>query len=155
MNIYDILKELDIRYEEIEHKAIYTAEEALQENIANRIDGIGCKNLFVKSKNKYYLIFIKAEKRAELKLVAELLNETRLSFASEKELKDILNLTIGSVTPFGLVNDRENLVTLLIDKELENQKVLVHPNVNTKTVSIQLSDLIKLIEHIKHQYILF
>ena len=155
MNIYDILKELDIRYEEIEHKAIYTAEEALQENIANRVDGIGCKNLFVKSKNKYYLIFIKAEKRAELKLVAELLNETRLSFASEKELKDILNLTIGSVTPFGLVNDRENLVTLLIDKELENQKVLVHPNVNTKTVSIQLSDLIKLIEHIKHQYILF
>ncbi len=155
MNIYDILKELDIRYEEIEHKATYTAEEALQENIANRIDGIGCKNLFVKSKNKYYLIFIKAEKRAELKLVAELLNETRLSFASEKELKDILNLTIGSVTPFGLVNDRENLVTLLIDKELENQKVLVHPNVNTKTVSIQLSDLIKLVEHIKHQYILF
>ena len=150
-----ILKELDIRYEEIEHKAIYTAEEALQENIANRIDGIGCKNLFVKSKNKYYLIFIKAEKRAELKLVAELLNETRLSFASEKELKDILNLTIGSVTPFGLVNDRENLVTLLIDKELENQKVLVHPNVNTKTVSIQLSDLIKLVEYIKHQYILF
>lgn len=155
MNIYDILKELDIRYEEIEHKAIYTAEEALQENIANRIDGIGCKNLFVKSKNKYYLIFIKAEKRAELKLVAELLNETRLSFASEKELKDILDLTVGSVTPFGLVNDRENLVTLLIDKELENQKVLVHPNVNTKTVSIQLSDLIKLVEHIKHQYILF
>ena len=155
MNIYDILKELDIRYEEIEHKATYTAEEALQENIANRIDGIGCKNLFVKSKNKYYLIFIKAEKRAELKLVAELLNETRLSFASEKELKDILNLTIGSVTPFGLVNDRDNLVTLLIDKELENQKVLVHPNVNTKTVSIQLSDLIKLVEHIKHQYILF
>lgn len=155
MNIYDILKELDIRYEEIEHKATYTAEEALQENIANRIDGIGCKNLFVKSKNKYYLIFIKAEKRAELKLVAELLNETRLSFASEKELKDILNLTIGSVTPFGLVNDRENLVALLIDKELENQKVLVHPNVNTKTVSIQLSDLIKLVEHIKHQYILF
>ena len=155
MNIYDILKELDIRYEEIEHKAIYTAEEALQENIANRIDGIGCKNLFVKSKNKYYLIFIKAEKRAELKLVAELLNETRLSFASEKELKDILDLTVGSVTPFGLVNDRDNLVTLLIDKELENQKVLVHPNVNTKTVSIQLSDLIKLVEHIKHQYILF
>ena len=155
MNIYDILKELDIRYEEIEHKAIYTAEEALQENIANRIDGIGCKNLFVKSKNKYYLIFIKAEKRAEQKLVAELLKETRLSFASEKELKNILNLTIGSVTPFGLVNDRENLVTLLIDKELENQKVLVHPNVNTKTVSIQLSDLIKLVEYIKHQYILF
>ena len=84
-----------------------------------------------------------------------MLNETRLSFASEKELKDILNLTIGSVTPFGLVNDRENLVTLLIDKELENQKVLVHPNVNTKTVSIQLSDLIKLVEYIKHQYILF
>ena len=155
MDIYKILMELNINYEEIEHKAIYTAEEALQEDIANKIDGIGCKNLFVKSKDRYYLIFIKAEKRADLKAIAHLVNEAKLSFASEEELKDILDLTIGSVTPLGIVNDKNNLVTLLIDKELANEKVLAHPNINTKTVSMQLSDLIKLVQHIKHQYILF
>ena len=155
MNIYDILRELNIRYEEIEHKAVYTIEEAMQEDIPSKIEGIECKNLFVKSKTRYYLIFLKAEKRADLKAIANLVGEAKLSFANEEELKNSLNLTIGSVTPLGLINDRDNLVTLLIDKELENQKVLVHPNVNTKTVSIQLSDLIKLIEHIKHQYILF
>lgn len=155
MNIYDILRELNIRYEEIEHKAVYTIEEAMQEDIPSKIEGIECKNLFVKSKTRYYLIFLKAEKRADLKAIANLVGEAKLSFANEEELKNRLNLTIGSVTPLGLINDRDNLVTLLIDKELENQKVLVHPNVNTKTVSIQLSDLIKLIENIKHQYILF
>jgi len=155
MNIYDILRELNIRYEEIEHKAVYTVEEAMQEDIPSKIEGIECKNLFVKSKTRYYLIFLKAEKRADLKAIANLVGEAKLSFANEEELKNRLNLTIGSVTPLGLINDRDNLVTLLIDKELGNQKVLVHPNVNTKTVSIQLSDLIKLIEHIEHQYILF
>ena len=155
MNIYDILRELNIRYEEIEHKAVYTIEEAMQEDIPSKIEGIECKNLFVKSKTRYYLIFLKAEKRADLKAIANLVGEAKLSFANEEELKNRLNLTIGSVTPLGLINDRDNLVTLLIDKELENQKVLAHPNVNTKTVSMQSSDLIKLVEHIKHQYILF
>lgn len=155
MSIYEILKELKINYEEIEHQAVYTVEEALKEDISSKIEGIECKNLFVKSKNRYYLILIKAEKRADLKAMAHLVNETKLSFASEEELKSILNLTIGGVTPLGLVNDRENMVTLLIDKELENNKVLVHPNVNTKTISIQLSDLIKLVDHIEHQYLLF
>lgn len=155
MNVYDILKELNIEYEEIEHKAVYTVEEAMQEDIPSKIEGIECKNLFVKSKTKYYLIFIKAEKRADLKAIAHLVNEAKLSFASEEELKNILNLTIGSVTPLGLINDKDNLATLLIDKELENKKVLAHPNVNTKTVSMQLGDLIKLVEYIKHQYILF
>ena len=155
MNIYDILRELNIRYEEIEHKAVYTIEEAMQEDIPSKIEGIECKNLFVKSKTKYYLIFLKAEKRANLKAIANLVGEAKLSFANEEELKNRLNLTIGSVTPMGLINDRDNLVTLLIDKELENEKILVHPNVNTKTVSMQLSDLIKLVKYVKHQYILF
>lgn len=155
MNVYEVLKELNIDYEEIEHKAVYTVEEAMQEDIPSKIEGIECKNLFVKSKAKYYLIFIKAEKRADLKAIAHLVNEAKLSFASEEELKDILDLTIGSVTPLGLINDKNNLVTLLIDKELANEKVLAHPNINTKTVSMQLSDLIKLVQHIKHQYILF
>lgn len=154
MDIYKLLNELNINYTEIEHKAVYTIEEALNEDIHNRIEGIECKNLFLKSKTKYYLIFMKADKRADLKLIANQINISKLTFAKEEELKKTLNLSAGSVTPMGIINDKENLVTILIDKELEGEKVLVHPNVNTKTISIKLGDLIRIIEYTNHKYIM-
>ena len=67
---------------------------------------------------------------------------------------DILKLKIGSVSPFGIVNDSENKVTLLIDSDLKNKKLLFHPNINTKTISIEFDDLIKFIEYEKNKYIL-
>lgn len=155
MEIYNVLDKLNIKYEELTHKAVYTIEEALKENIPDRIEGIECKNLFVKSKTSYYLIFIRADKRADLKLLANLLKEEKLTFAKEEELKSILGLDIGSVTPLGIINDKENVVTLLIDKELENKKVLVHPNINTKTLSIKFDDLMKFIEYTEHRYMFF
>ena len=155
MEIYNVLDKLNIKYEELTHKAVYTIEEALEENIPDRIEGIECKNLFVKSKTSYYLIFIRADKRADLKLLANLLKEEKLTFAKEEELKSILELDIGSVTPLGIINDKDNIVTLLIDKELENKKVLVHPNINTKTLSIKFDDLMKFIEYTEHRYMFF
>lgn len=155
MEIYDILNKLNIKYEELEHKAVYTIEEALKENIPGRINGIECKNLFVKSKNKYYLIFLRCDKRADLKSIATIAEATKFSFANEKELNEILGLSTGAVSPLGIINDKNNLVTLLIDKDLENERVLVHPNINTKTVSIHIDDLIKLIKYTNHKYIMF
>lgn len=155
MDIYEVLKELDIVYEEVSHKAIYSYEDALKENIASRIDGIECKNLFVKSKTKYYLIFIEANKKADLKALSIKVEDSRLVFASEEELRNILNLEVGSVTPLGIINDKNNLVTILLDKELIGKKVLLHPNMNTKTISITLEDLIKFIESNHHNYMLF
>lgn len=155
MEIYDILNKLNIKYEELEHKAVYTIEEALKENIPGRINGIECKNLFVKSKNKYYLIFLRCDKRADLKFIATIAETTKFSFANEKELNEILGLSTGAVSPLGIINDKNNLVTLLIDKDLENERVLVHPNINTKTVSIHIDDLIKLIKYTNHKYIMF
>lgn len=156
MDIYNIFTKLNINYDQIEHKAVYTIEEALKEDITSKINGIECKNLFVKSKhNNYYLILIEANKRVDFKEIAKIINESKLSFCSEEELKEILNLTIGSVTPMGLVNDKDNLVTLLIDKDLKEKRVLVHPNINTKTISIEHKDLIKFIEYTNHKYIYF
>lgn len=155
MNIYESLKKLDIGYEEVEHNPIYSYEDAKREDIVSKIEGVECKNLFVKSKIKYYLIFIGAEKRADLKQLSKLLKDTRLEFATQEELKNILNLDLGSVTPLGIINDKENLVTVLIDKDLEGKKVLMHPNCNTKTLSILLEDLIKWIKNRQHDYILF
>lgn len=154
MSIYDILNNLNIAYEEITHEAVYTIEEAIKENIPARINGIECKNLFVKNKDRYYLIFIEASKRADLKSIAKVISENHLSFATIDELHSILNLDIGSVTPLGIINDKDNKVTLLLDRELMNHKVLVHPNINIKTMAIEYEDLIKFIEYTNHTYIL-
>lgn len=155
MELYDLLNLLNIKYDEIEHKAVYTMEEVLQENITDRIEGIECKNLFVKNKKRYYLIFMEGSKRANLKELAAFVGESKLSFASTSDLMRILGLEAGSVTPLGIINDTSKLVTVLLDKDLEGKKVLVHPNVNTKTISMKYSDLIAVIEYTKHQYRIF
>lgn len=153
MDINEILEELEINYEEIEHKAIYKVEDAIREKISDKINGLECKNLFVKSKNHYYLIFMRAQKSANLKALANEIGDTRLTFCTEEELSNILNLTIVCVSPLGLINDKSHLVTLLIDKELEDKVVLMHPNINTKTISVKLRDVINLIEYINHSYL--
>ena len=154
MDILNILNDLNIKYELLSHQAVYTVEEAKQ--IENMIEGVGCKNLFLKDKHKNYYIFVLEEnKRANLKELANYLNISKLSFATAEELKVILNLEPGSVTPLSIINDKENLVTLILDEELNNNKILVHPNTNTKTVSLSFEDLIKFIKYTNHKYIIY
>lgn len=150
MNIYDILKKLNIKYEEIEHKPVFTSIEA--EFIKEQIEGIGVKNLFLKdTKENYYILLLQDSEKADLKTLSKNMN-THLSFGSEEKLKELLNLTKGSVTPLGIINDKENKVTILINKNLTNQKLLFHPNINTKTISIEYEDLIKIIDYVNHNY---
>lgn len=76
-------------------------------------------------------------------------NETRpLSFASKNDLLDIMNLKLGSVTPLGLLNDKDNKVLFYIDKEFMKDKhiVGVHPNDNTATIWLKVKDLIEIIK---------
>lgn len=153
MNIYEILDELKINYNQIEHNAIYTVEDAQKENITSKIEGLECKNLLLKdTKHNYYLVLLKANKKANLKVISSILNTSRLSFASEEALDNLLKLSKGSVTPLGIINDTNNRVTLLIDSELKNKYILVHPNTNTRTISICEKDLIKIINYTKHSY---
>ena len=64
-------------------------------------------------------------------------------------------MDIGSVTPLSIINDKDNKVTLLLDKELKNEKVLVHSNINTRTLSLYYNDLLKFIEYMNHKYYTF
>ncbi len=151
MNIYEVFKRLNIEYNEIEHKPLYTVNDT--EVIKGRIEGQECKNLFLTdNKGNYYLVIIEDKKRADLKQLQKLLNVSKLSFASTSKLKEILNLTPGSVTPLSIIYDTDNNVVLLMDKDLKDKRLLFHPNVNTKTVSIKYSDLIRFIEFEKHKY---
>ena len=151
MDLYEVFKKLNIEFKEIEHEAVFTIEQA--QGIKNKIDGLGCKNLFLTDKNgKYILIILSEDKKANIKQIEKIVNTSHLSFAKETELKSILQLEQGSVTPFGILNDNDNKVMIVIDKDLKGKKLLFHPNVNTKTISISYDDLIKFIEFEKHNY---
>ena len=150
--LYEILKELNIEYEEVSHEKVMTVEEAM--NLENMIDGIGSKNLFLTDKKNYYLVILEENKRANIKELANILECKKLSFASSERLNEVLDLEEGSVTPFGIINDKDNKVVLVIDKDLIGKKLLFHPNTNTKTMSVTYDDLIKFIEYEKHKYVL-
>ena len=151
MDLYEILNTLNIKYKEVKHEAAYTVSDMDKINI--NLDGIG-KNLFLKNKdNKFYLVVLPDKKRANIKEIEKIVDAKNLSFASPDTLEEILKLKPGSVTLLGIMNDKENKVTVILDKELQNNHILIHPLINTKTVSIYYDDLIRFIEYFKHKYI--
>lgn len=149
--VFDILHENEIKYVVVEHPAVFTVEEALE--LVPEIDGIGCKNLFLKDNNKAYYIYVLLEnKRADFECLSHILGVEKIKFASEKELYDKTKLIRGSVTPLGIINNEEKDIIVLLDKELLDKKVLMHPNINTKTLSMNFNDLIKVINSVKGKY---
>lgn len=150
----DLLKILDIKYTSVTHKPAYTSKEA--EFIKEKINGMGCKNLFLKDNlGKYYLYVFEDTKKANIKALEKFLGVKKLHFGSSEELENILKLIPGGVTPLGIINDTSNLVCIILDESLVNNKLLVHLNTNTTTVSIDYSDLIKYITYLKHEYKIF
>ncbi len=143
--IYNLLDSKNIRYEVINHKKVFTMEEIEKINLPYK--EYDAKNLFVRDDKKkhYYLITIKGNKKLDLKSFKEKYNTKRLSFASNDDLLNILGLTTGSVTPFGLLNDKERKVVFYIDENLSD-KIGVHPNDNSATVFLKVSDLINLLK---------
>ena len=149
----DLLNKLDIKYDSFSHKPVFTAQEA--EFIKEKIKGIGCKNLFLKSNNgQYYLYILEDIKRADLKALEKFLN-AKIHFASSTALNNILKLLPGGVTPLGIINDTNNQVIIIIDHNLVNKLLLMHTETNTKTISINYNDLIKYITYLQHQYLVF
>lgn len=154
MNLYEILDSLNIKYEQIEHKAVFTINDSKEEELLHKIDGLGCKNLFLKdSRKKYFLVILHEDKQIKINEIAKIIGATHMSFAKEEELMNYLGLIRGSVSPFGIINDKNNIVTVVLDHELVGKKLLFHPNRNTATLSINYDNLIKFIEHEKHNYI--
>lgn len=107
------------------------------------------KNLFVgdDKKNNYYLIIVKWDKRVDLKEFRKKYHTKHLSFAKKEELLSILNLTPGSVSPLGLLNDKEKKTIFFIDNYFEDNSLIgIHPNDNTATIWLKAKDLITIIE---------
>ena len=145
---YQFLTEHGICYEVTEHKAVFNMEEL--DSVELPYPELDAKNLFVRDDKKanYYLITVKEEKRVNLKEFRKQNGTRNLSFASENDLIDILRLTPGSVTPFGLLNDKEHKVKFYIDEDLlsGDGMIGIHPNENTATVWLKTEDLIKILK---------
>lgn len=151
INEQEVLKKLDemhIEYEITEHPAVFTIDDMKILGIIG--EGNVVKNLFLRNSNgsSYYIVVMDRDKKANLKSIKQQINSTSLKFASEERLQKYLHLTKGSVTPLGILNDKNCEVEVLIDKDLINEKKIgVHPNTNTSTLWISLENLIKVIEN--------
>ncbi len=146
--IYDFIKNKNIWYEITEHKAVFNMNELSEIEIP--YPEYDAKNLFVRDdkKKNYYLITVKGNKRVDLKKFKNNNGTRSLSFASEQDLKNIMNLKAGSVTPLGLLNDNELKVVFYLDKDFLNDKKIigVHPNENTATLWLNVMDLMDIIK---------
>lgn len=141
--VYDKLNALEISYEIVDHDAVHTMEDMFAIGLDKK--GTLCKNLFVRDVkgNNHFLIVLSGEKQADLKKIADQIGSTKLSFASADRLQKHLQLTQGSVSPFGIINDTQQAVTVVFDKDLQTQPSLAfHPNDNTSTVFLSF-DAIK------------
>jgi Ala-tRNA(Pro) deacylase len=135
--LYEILDELDIRYEYHEHPPGPTVEEALK--YWKDIDSAHCKNIFFRNHkgNRHYLVISDYRYQLDIHDLEQRLKQGKLTFASPARLKKHLGLEPGSVSLFGLINDEEDHVHLFIDENLlQAEKISFHPNINTASLVI-------------------
>jgi Ala-tRNA(Pro) deacylase len=145
--VYAALDALGIRYERHEHPAVFNAEDASR--IWDPIAGVQCKNLFLRNKkgDRHYLVVLEISKRADLKDLVKVVGDDRLSFGSPDRLMNALGLTPGSVSPFGLINDADGSVRVIIDADLQGKdRLIFHPNINTASVVVSWDDLEKFLK---------
>jgi len=96
---------------------------------------------------QHYLVILQHDKKISLKVLGRLVGNERLSFASAPRLERYLGLSAGSVSPFGLINDSENHVMVLLDSDLKTAEMLnFHPNVNTASVTMTFDNFEKYLE---------
>ena len=141
------LAELGVAYTRHEHPPVATVEEA--ERHWTGIDATHCKNLFLRNQkgDRHYLVVLTHSKKADLKAVAEQIGDGKLSFGSPARLMTHLGLTPGSVSPFGLINDRERRVRVILDRDLaQAARLSFHPNINTVTYTIAAADFARFLD---------
>lgn len=142
LETYDFLDSLGVKYDRIDHEAAFTME--VCEEIDKVLGGKTCKNLFLcnRQKTAFYLLLMPGDKPFKTKDLSQQIGSSRLSFAGEEDMIEILNLTPGSVTILGLMYDKEKRVKLLIDEEvLHDEYFGCHPCINTSSIKMKTSDV--------------
>lgn len=139
---YDFLDGLDVKYERIDHAPAMTMEICAE--IDKVLGATICKNLFLcnRQQTNFYLLMMPDDKPFKTKNLSEQIGSSRLSFATAEHMEKYLNITPGSVSVLGLMNDTNNEVTLLIDEDvLKDDFFGCHPLINTSSLKIKTKDL--------------
>lgn len=153
---YDLLDKLGIPYERVDHEAADTMEAclAIDEILA---PAVICKNLFLcnTQKTKFYLLVIREDKKFKTKEISHQINSPRLSFAPAEYMEEYLDITPGSVSVLGLMNDKEHHVQLLVDEDvLKGEYFGCHPCINTSSLRLRTKDVFEtFLKEIDHDYI--
>lgn len=154
MAVYSLLDELSIPYERVDHEVAETMEAC--ENIDTLLGVSMCKNLFLRNRQKtaFYLLMMPGKKKFKTKDVSKQLGTSRLSFAEAEYMEQYLNITPGSVSVLGLMNDSSHAVHLVIDKELlDSEYIGCHPCINTSSLKIRTEDILNVfVKHTGHTW---
>lgn len=154
--VYDLLDMLEIEYSRVDHEALATME-ACQE-VDELLEVNMCKSLFLcnAQKSNFYLLVMPGEKKFKTKDLSHQIASARLSFAAADDMERLLDITPGSVSVMGLINDLDNSVQLIIDKDILSDKYFAcHPCINTSSIKFMMEDLKdKILPSIKHSAIL-
>ena len=152
---YDLLDKLGITYERVDHEEANTMEAclAIDEVLA---PAVICKNLFLcnAQKTRFYLLMIREDKKFKTKEISHQINSARLSFAPAEYMEQFLDITPGSVSVMGLMNDVDNQVTLLVDEDVLKEELFgCHPCINTSSIRLKVSDVFeKFLPEVHHDY---
>lgn len=150
---YDFLDSLGISYERADHDALNTIAEC--EAVDKALNTKICKNLFLcnRQETSFYLVLMPGDKRFITKDLSAALGVARLSFAKETFMEEFLDITPGSVSVLGLMNDKEKQVRLIIDADvLKEEYFACHPCINTSSLKFKTSELMeKVIPAMEHE----
>ena len=151
---YDFLDKLKIDYQRIDHEAAMTMEDC--EAVDKILDATICKNLFLcnRQETRFYLLMMPGDKKFKTKELSSQINTARLSFANEAHMEELLDITPGSVSVMGLMNDKGHRVQLLIDEDvLGGEYIGCHPCINTSSIRLKTKDLVeKVIPAMNHPF---
>ncbi len=145
--VIDFLNKNSIPFELAEHNPVFTMEDMINEGLNKK--GTLAKNLFIRDQKgkRHFLVTASNDTVINLKDLGEKLGIGKISFASPERLMKYLGLEPGCVSPFGLLNDTENAVEMVLDKKLQgSEKISVHPNCHNATVWLSFDSLKKSIE---------
>ena len=150
---YCLLDSLGIDYQRIDHEPANTMEACAE--IDKVLEATICKNLLLcnRQETAFYLLMIPGNKTFKTSVLSKEIGSSRLSFASAEHMEDLLDITPGSVSVLGLMNDKENRVQLLMDEDvLKGEYIGCHPCINTSSLRFKTSELMeKIIPAMGHE----
>ena len=141
--VYDLFEKLSISYRRVDHGAAMTMDDCAE---AKAVLGVKiCKNLLLcnSQKTKFYLLLMSGEKQFVTKDFSKMIGSSRLSFAPAEYMERFLDITPGSLSVLGLMNDTDNNVKLYIDKDVVADEYFgCHPCINTSSMAFLTRDLL-------------